>query len=45
MDCGGNIPELARVTKRLFDDGNPIGTAHENPIIDTRVYELEYDNR
>ena len=45
MDRGGNTPELARVVKRLCDDdGNPIGTAHENPILDTRMYELEYDN-
>ena len=45
MDCGGNTPELARVSNRLCDDdGNPIGTAHENPILNTHVYELEYDN-
>ena len=44
MDSGGNTPELACVTKRFCDDdGNPIGTAHENPILDTRMYELEYN--
>ena len=36
-------PELARVTKRLRDkDGLPIGTANDNPILDTRIYEVEY---
>ena len=36
-------PEYARVTKRLRDaNGLPIGTANDNPILDTRVYEVEY---
>ena len=36
-------PKFARVTKRLRDaNGLPIGTANENPILDTRVYEVEY---
>ena len=39
----GEGPEFARVTKRLRDkDGKPIGVAHENPILDTRMYEVEY---
>ena len=39
----GEGPEFARVTKRLRDkDGLPIGTANDNPIIDTRLYEVEY---
>ena len=34
---------LARVTKRLKDaNGLPIGLASENPILDTRMYEVEY---
>ena len=33
----------ARVTKRLRDaNGIPIGTAHDNPILDTRMYEVEF---
>ena len=45
LDRGGNEPELARVTKRMRDDeGNPIGIAHENPIVDTRMYEIEYSD-
>ena len=40
-DGGG--PEFARVTKRLRDaNGIPIGTAHDNPIMDSRVYEIEF---
>ena len=36
-------PRLARVTKRMKDaNGLPIGLANENPILDTRMYEVEY---
>ena len=36
-------PRLARVTKRLMDsNGIPIGTAHQNPLLDTRMYEVEF---
>ena len=36
-------PEYAKVTKRLRDaNGIPIGTANDNPILDTRLYEVEY---
>lgn len=43
IDRGGDHPEHARVTKRLKDkDGRPIGTAHENPILDSRMYEVEF---
>ena len=36
-------PRYARVTKRLRDaNGIPIGTAHDNPILDTRMYEVEF---
>ena len=39
----GDGPEFARVTKRLRDNnGIPIGRAHDNPILDSRVYEVEY---
>ena len=39
----GEGPEFARVTKRLRDkDGLPIGTANDSPILDTRLYEVEY---
>ena len=36
-------PDFARVTKRIKDEnGLTIGTSNENPILDTRVYEVEY---
>ena len=36
-------PDFARVTKRLKDaNGLTIGTSNENPILDTRMYEVEY---
>ena len=36
-------PDFYRVTKRLKDEnGLPIGTANEKPILDTSVYEVEY---
>ena len=39
-------PRLTRVTKRLKDaNGLPIGLANENPILDTRMYEVEYLDR
>jgi hypothetical protein len=32
-----------RVTKRMRDEeGRPIGTAHDNPLLDSRRYEVEY---
>ena len=38
-----NGPTFARVTKRLKNAQNePIGFANENPILDTRVYEVEF---
>ena len=39
---GGEV-EFSRVTKRLLDkDGLPIGTANDNPILDSRMYEVEF---
>lgn len=36
-------PQLARVTKRIRgDDGLPIGRAHNNPLLDSRMFEVEY---
>ena len=38
-------PQYAKVTKWLRDaDGIPIGTANENPILDSRMYEVEYQD-
>ena len=39
----GEGPEFARVTKRLRDaNGIPIGTANNNPILDSSIYEVDY---
>ena len=36
-------PQYAKVTKRLRDaNGIPIGTADDNPILDTRMCEVEF---
>ena len=36
-------PRLARVTKQLKDaNGIPIRTADHNPLLDTRMYEVEF---
>ena len=36
-------PSFGKVTKRLRDtQGLPIGTENDNPILDTRMYEVEY---
>ena len=38
-------PQYPKVTKRLRDtDGIPIGMANENPILDSRMYEVEYQD-
>ena len=40
---GDGEPKYAKVTKRLKDaNGIPIGTSNDNPILDTRLYEVEY---
>ena len=43
LDRHDNGPAFARVNKRLKDkDGRPIGIAADNPILDTRMYKIEY---
>ena len=38
-------PQLTKVTKRLRDaNGIPIGTANDNPILDSRMYEVKYQD-
>ena len=38
-------PQYAKVTKRLRDtNGIPIVTANDNPILDSRMYEVEYQD-
>ena len=43
LDRHNNGPEFASVNKRLKDkDGRPIVIAAYNPILDTRMYKVEY---
>ena len=45
LDRGGDRPEFAKVKKRLKDaNGRPIGVANDNPILDSRMYEVEYND-
>jgi len=38
-----DFPQLGKVMKRLKDHrGNPIGTANDNPLLHTRMYEVEF---
>ena len=43
LDRHDDGPEFARVNNRLKDkDGRPIGIAAENPILDIRMFGVEY---
>ena len=43
FDRGDDGPSFAKVTKRLRDaQGITIGTANDNPILDTRMYKVKY---
>ena len=45
LEQGQYHPHLARVTKLLKDkSGNPIGKSHDNPILDCRIYEVEFSD-
>ena len=46
MPRDSNGLEYAKVTKCLHDANSlPIGTANDNPILDTQLYEVEYLDR
>ena len=41
LDKGGDNPKMSRVVKRAeYNEVNTIVVFHQNPIIDTRIYEL-----
>ena len=43
LDQGGYRPEFVRVKNKLKDsNGRQIGVANDNPILDSRMYEVEY---
>ena len=45
LDQGGDQTEYAWVRNRLKENqGWPIGIALDNPILDTRMYEIEYQD-
>ena len=42
----GDGHDFSKATKRLRDkDGLPISRSHNNPIMDTKMYELKYKDR
>ena len=45
IDRGEDGPTFTRDTKQLKNaEGRPIGVANDNPILYTRMYEVEYFN-
>ena len=45
LDWGGDRPKFSRVKKRLKDaNERPIVIANENPILDSHMYEVEYND-
>ena len=43
LDVGTNNERRGRVVKRAKGwDGRPLGTAHSNPLFDTRDYDIEF---
>jgi hypothetical protein len=44
MDVPGEGPKRATVKRRAENLDGPIGNYHRNPMMDTREYELEYDD-
>ena len=45
LENGGDYPQIARAIKRTKDnDGNEIGVDHQNPIMDTIMYEVQFSD-
>jgi len=45
LPCGDDGPTFAWVKRRARDsDNQPIGIAHNNPILDTRMFKVEFDD-
>ena len=45
LDRGGEELQLAKVVNRMKgSEGNPIGMSNKNPILDKRVYEIEFED-
>lgn len=41
---GGEVLQAQVVARKRDSNGNPIGKAHSNPILDTREYEVEFED-
>ncbi len=41
---GGAMVWGCVISRKRDADGNPMGRAHTNPILDTRIYNVEFDN-
>jgi hypothetical protein len=39
---GGEITKATVIARKRDRDGNPVGKRHENPLLDTREYEVEF---
>ena len=45
LDFGVEHPHSVGVTKRLkYNEGNTIVVSNSNPVLDTRVYEVDYED-
>jgi hypothetical protein len=44
VSCGGTLVKGCVTSQKRDKDGNPIGLANANPILDTREYTFTFDN-
>ena len=42
LPCGEELLKAQVVGQKRDANGNPVGQAHSNPILDTREYEVEF---
>ena len=42
LPCGGELLKAQVVGQKRDANGNPVGQAHSNPILDTHEYEVEF---
>ena len=40
---GGEVLKAQVISRKRDSQGNPVGRANSNPILDTRVYEVEFE--
>ena len=44
LPLGGEMKRGTVVNRKRDHNGNPVGIRHDNPMLDTRVYEVEFSN-